>query len=142
MSALGKMPDDVKTLLDGSGLLPQLPVIVREKGEILNDLEARLAALAICVFIMPVLPVAPLAGAPFVFFERAEVRVRVIENRKLNATGLDAYEVAEGVCLALQGKNPGDILSAPLELSTFELNEDDKGVSLDCVFLAAFGIES
>ncbi|MFZ4774629.1 MAG: hypothetical protein ACOYM3_04655 [Terrimicrobiaceae bacterium] len=141
MSVLGKMQEDVKMLLEGSGLLPELPVIVRERGEILNDLEARLAALAICVYVMPVLPGDPLPGATFLFFSSAEVRVRVIENRKINSTGHDVYEVAEAVCLALQGKNPGDILSAPLEVTDFELNENAAGPSLDCIFHAAFGIE-
>lgn len=142
MSVLGKMPEDIKALLDSSPLLPQFPVIVRERGEILNNLEARLAALAICAYVMPVLPADPLDGAPFVFFQKAEVRIRVIENRKLNDTDLDAYQAAEGVCLALQGSNPGGILSAPLEVSNFELNEDANGISLDCIFLAAFGLES
>ena len=141
MSVLGQMPVDIKDLLDSSALLPQIPVIVRERGEILNDLEARLSALGICIYIMPVLPAAPLEGAPFVFFQRAEIRVRVIENRKLNATDLDAYQIAEAVCLALQGANPSGLLSAPLEVSNFELNEDEKGISLDCIFHAAFGLE-
>jgi len=142
MSTLGKMPEDIKALLEASGLLPSLPVIVRERGQILNDLEAILLGLAIGVYILPVLPSAPVEGAPFLFFQRAEVRVRIVENRKLNSTDVDAYQVAEAVCLALQGSNPGDVLSAPLEVSNFELNEDANGISLDCIFLAAFGIES
>ena len=141
MSTIGKMPEDVKALLAASPLLPQIPVIVRERGQVLNDLETVLAGLAIGVYVLPVLPVAPVEGAPFLFFQRAEVRVRVIENRKLNSTGSDAYEVAEAVCLALQGSNPGDILAAPLEVANFELNEDAVGISLDCIFHAAFGIE-
>jgi len=142
MSALGKMPEDVKNLLDGSAHISSVPVLVRRRGEILNDLEARINSLAICIFVMPVLPVSPLAGATFLFFERAEVRVRVCENRKINSTGVDVYEVVEGVCLALQGSNPGGVLSVPLEVSSFELLEDEKGVQLDCIFRAVFGIES
>jgi len=138
MSTLGKMPEDVKALIEASPIMPQIPVIVRERGQILNDLETVLAGLAIGVYVLPILPVAPIQGAPFIFFQRAEVRVRVIENRKLNATGVDAYQVAEAVCLALQGSNPGDILAAPLEVATFELNEDAQGISLDCIFHAAF----
>lgn len=141
MSMLKSMPEDIKAIIEASGLLPAFPIVVREVGEILNDLDARLSALAICAYIMPVLPGAPVEGSPTPFFQRAEIRVRAIENRKLNDTALDVYQVTEAVCLALQGSNPGDILSAPLELSAFELNEDEKSVALDCIFLAAFGLE-
>ncbi len=138
MSVLGKMADDLKALAEASTYLPQLPVVVRRKGEILNDLEARLRSFAICIFIMPVLPLVPHPGAPFVFFQQGEVRLRAIENRKLNKTDIDVYEIAEGICLTFQGVNPGDVLAAPLQLSNLELMEDAEGVALDCIFRAAF----
>jgi hypothetical protein len=143
MSVLGKLQEDVAALVKDSVRLPAgIDVITREKGEILNDLEARISKLSLGVFVMPVLPKAPLAGAPFVFFSAAEVRVRVIENRKLNASGHDAYDLAEMVTVALQGSNPGDALSAPLEASDFEINEDASGIALDCIFRAALGVEA
>lgn len=141
MSVLKSMPEDIRAIIIDSGLLPDFPIVVREMGEILNDLEARISSLKICAFVMPVLPAAPVEGAPTVFFQRSEIRVRAIENRKLNDTPLDVYQVAEAVCIALQASNPGDQLSAPLELSNLELTEDEKSVALDCIFLAAFGLD-
>ena len=67
---------------------------------------------------MPPLPKRALqAEQPFVFFDSAEVRVRIIEQPALNQTGADAYDLVDAVALALHWSNPGEMLAHPLMLA-------------------------
>jgi hypothetical protein len=51
---------------------------------------------------MPPLPTSALQGNPFVFFDRAEVRVRILEKPAVNKTAADAYDLLDDVAAALQ----------------------------------------
>ena len=92
-------------------------MIARREKELKSDVEAAAAQAGICVWVMPPLPTHALqAEQPFVFFDRAEIRVRIVEQPALNQTGADAYDLVDAVALALHWTNPGGILAHPLML--------------------------
>lgn len=130
-------------LSESAGWPETVRVIARREKDAANDIDAAVAAIGCAVYVMPPLPQRALQGAPFVFFERAEVRVRVIENPLLNESGSDGYELAEMIALALHNQNPGGLLAEPMGLAEtpVELAEDDGARVMDVVFGCAFQLD-
>jgi hypothetical protein len=140
MTSLSQIPNACKALLDAFQGLPSLEVLVRKSKEIENDISAVMDRIGVCIYVMPVLPRRVSEGADFIFFEEAEVRVRIIENTLVNDTGLDIYELMAQVALCLHGKNPGDLLADNLRLATTPIEgvEDPEAAVFDVLFTAAF----
>ena len=105
---------------------------------------------SLCVYVMPPLPTRAMQGVPFVFFEAAEIRVRVIEQPQTNATGADAYDLVDDIAAALhwqpreEGTQLGAILAHPLQLATrpTAMVEDPNTRIIDVIFEATYGFQS
>jgi hypothetical protein len=116
--------------------VPGIPVVRRREKEPINEIEAAIARASLCLYVMPPLPIRALQGAPFLFFDRYEVRVRIIENPASNEFPVDAYELVDYVALALHWSNPGGILAHPLQISTrpTEMVESPETRIIDVIF--------
>lgn len=100
------------------GFPPGLKIVGRREKEVANDIEAGLAKLGICLYVLPPIPMrATRTQNAIVFIESSELRVRIIEQPTLNLTGFDVWSSFEQVALALQGTNPGDLFNAPIGLA-------------------------
>ena len=89
-------------------------ILCRRPHELASEVAAAAAGAGLTLEVQPVLPLRALQGVPFVFFEAAEVRVRILETTALNETGADAYDLLDDVANALQGQ-PQRGLQAALE---------------------------
>lgn len=118
----------------------KLPLLARRQKEIVSDIEAAVASFGICIYVMPPFPTRAMQGVPFVFFEGAELRVRILEYPDLNTSGADGYELIDAVAIALHWMNPGGILAHPLELASrpVEMVEDKEKRVIDIIFNATF----
>jgi len=127
-----------------------VPIVGRRTKERGNDTDAAAAQrTGLAIFVMPVLPKGVNRGVPFLFFDRAELRVRIVETPALNGSGADAYDLMEDVMAALHWHLPAGH-AHPLEALDPELVE---GVGqsedailhgqltriIDCPFVAHFG---
>jgi hypothetical protein len=131
-------------------VLGTVPIVARMTKEKSNDVEAAMAQkTGLCLFVMPMLPRGVARGVPFLFFERAEVRIRIIEMPAMNGTGVDAYDLAEDVMGAIHWCWPAG-QAHPIEARDPEIVEgigvsEDKVLHgqltriIDCVFEAHFG---
>jgi hypothetical protein len=89
-------------ILQAPGVLSaDVPVMIRRKGERANDILAALAKKEICVYVLPVFPLSALQGSPTLFYDKAELRIRIQEQPKLNRTSVDAYDLVDEVANAL-----------------------------------------
>lgn len=130
-------------LLEAAGALRvQVPVLCRRENETSSDIDAAIAQQTLCVLLMPPFPTRAMQGVPFVFYEGAELRARIVEQPKLNSTGADAYDLADDVALALHWTNPGGVLAHPLELAhqPFKVVEDSGTRIIEVIFNAQFQI--
>lgn len=126
MSASADLQSAIAALLEVSGALPiSAPVIRRREKEMASDIDAGLAVqTGICLFVMPPVATSALQGVPFVFFDRYEVRVRIIELPQMNTAGADTYELIDAVALALhwqpksQGSPLAGMLAHPLQIAS------------------------
>lgn len=119
----------------------ECPVLARRDKELKNDIEAAVSKHGLCVWVMPPLPTHALqAEQPFVFFDGAEIRVRIMEETALNQTGTDVYDAAEAVAVALHWSNPGGILAHPLMLGArpVAVIEEKSGRTLEVIFEAQY----
>lgn len=117
------------------------PVIARREKEIGAEIEAAAARQqGLCVWVMPALPESAIDDFPFVFFNRSEVRVRIIEQRAVNSFGVDACQLAEDVAEGLHWRGVGDLLAGPLQAAPrlTEMVSDARWRIVDVIFHAAY----
>jgi len=134
-----------KTIADAlrahPGFPAKLDILARREKEIVSDIDAALAKLGICLYVMPPMPKrATRTYNGIIFFESTELRIRVIEQPQINGLQFDAWDALEQVIIALQGINPGGIFAAPLGLMQHPVeNVEDKTTRIfDVLFDAAF----
>lgn len=80
----------------------RVPIIGRRKGNITNDIEAAIAAIGACIYVMPGLPISFISSASPVA-DRYELRIRCIENKAINETLPDCEDLAEFVIRRVYG---------------------------------------
>lgn len=142
MTTTSQIPGAVlEALRAHAGFRAGVTFLERQEKTIENDIEAAIASgSGAAIFVMPVKLLEVQEGADFIFVKRAEVRVRVIVNPTLNETGMESAEIAAQARLALQGKNPGELLADALRLANPPVDEveDREAVVIDAIFTAAF----
>ncbi|GEM_PF-4940357 len=141
MNAISDLATGAVELLKTQGALrADVPILFRRPREKANEIAAAVAKQTLGIYVMPPFPTRAMQGVPFVFYEGAELRVRIIEQPALNSTGADAYDLCDDVALALHWKNPGGMLAHPLMLAPrpVELIEDPQTRILDVIFTAVF----
>jgi len=150
MSASADLQQAIASLLGQEGALRvTIPIVAQHSKELTAEIEAAAANHGLCVFVMPPLPVSALQGNPFVFFDRAEVRVRIIEQPALNTTGADAYDLIDDVANYLHWQPRGEdnpltpILAHPLQLAAHPCKaiEDPRNRIIDVIFEAVYGLQ-
>jgi hypothetical protein len=102
----------VDTLGLPGALCVDVPLIARRTKEIAAEIEAASANHGLCIYVMPPLPTSALTNVPMVFFDKAEIRVRIIETPAINNTGFDAYDLIDDVATALQWQPQNGIEAA------------------------------
>jgi hypothetical protein len=149
MSASADLQTAIHELLGLPGALRvAVPIVERRTKDLASDIEAAAASQGLCVLIMPPLPTGAEQGVPFVFFNRAEVRVRIMEQPAMNTTGADAYDLVDDVATALhwqpkaEGTALGAIVAHPLQLAEHpvEMVDDPQYRIIDVFFEAVFGL--
>jgi hypothetical protein len=104
MSASIDLQWAIEELLAAPGALRvAVPVVRRRTKEIAAEIEAAAANAGLCIQVMPPLPVRVTEGAACVFVEAAEIRVRIVEQPAMNATGADAYDLVDDVMRGCTG---------------------------------------
>lgn len=121
---------------------PGCPILRRRPKELQSDIEEAILRQTLGIYIQPPLGSRAMTNVPYLFFENYEVRIRVVEQPKLNDTGSDAYETAETVALLLQWTNPGGMLAVPMQIAgrPMEMIEDPKYRVIDVIFVAVLQI--
>ncbi len=104
MSASADLQLRVCDLLRRAGALRVVvPIVDRRTKELAKEIEANAANKGLCLWVMPPLPTRAMQGVPFVFFEGAEIRVRIVEQPAVSARfGADGYDLLDDVATALQ----------------------------------------
>lgn len=74
-----------------------VPVLQRLKGNVLNDITAKLNQLGICVFVFPPLPSRTNPNIQGPYIDEAEIVVQVLEKQILNQTSENAYTLTEAI---------------------------------------------
>jgi len=147
MSASADLQQAIAAVLGApDALRVAVPIVARRQKELGAEIEAAAANKGLCIYVMPPLPTRAMQGVSFVFFEAAEVRIRIIEQPPANSTGADAYDLVDDVATALhwQPKEAGSPLSAilghPLQLASrpTEMVEDPRTRIIDVIFDATF----
>jgi hypothetical protein len=80
----------------------RVPIIGRRKGTIANDIEAAIAELGACIFVMPGLPV-HFIGLQAPTCDRYELRIRAIEDPAINQNLPDVWELVELIIRRMHG---------------------------------------
>lgn len=141
MTTTSDIPNAILGLLKADNGLPsQLEIIERKEKDIDNDIDAALGRLNAVVFILPVKPLRITEGADFIFFESAEVRLRMIINPTTTDLAMESSELSAKLRLALHGKNPGDLLADNIRLANPPLEEveDPEVIIHDNIFLVSY----
>lgn len=141
MSASSDLQTAIEALLAADGALSvSVPIVKRRTKELGAEIEAAAANQGLCIYVMPPLPTRAMQDVPFVFFEGAEIRVRIIEQPARNATGADAYDLVDDVATALQGQLIDGILADYLRLAPrpAEAVEDQRFRIIDVIFNAVY----
>jgi len=150
MSASSDLQAAIVELLSQPGALRvAVPLVARRTKELAGEIEAAAANKGLCVFVMPPLPTSALQGNPFVFFDKAEIRVRIVEQPAMNQTGADAYDLVDDVANALHWQPRsedaalGAILAHPLQLASrpCEMIDDPQARIIEVVFEAIYGLQ-
>lgn len=115
-----------------NALRVNIPIVDRITGDMENDiLAAAEKQTGLVIYVMPVLPkrADSMQGGNVVFFDAAEVIVRIIELARGNNTGATAFDLVEDIITALHwhgipgdGSDLGKILAHPLELAPAPLD--------------------
>jgi hypothetical protein len=143
MSASADIQEAIAPLIE-AGLSVPIPVLRLRPKEIISDIEMAIASHGICIQILPPLPTKFMQGNSFIFFEGAEIRVRVWEYPQLNNTNLDGYEAVDEICLALHWamplKDSVAILAHPLQLAArpVEMADDPDKRIFEVIFEAQY----
>lgn len=151
-SASSDLQEQIAAVLQAEGSLRvAVPVLARVSKKLENEIQAAVNNQGLCISIMPINPTHVVEGAPFVFIDQAEVRVRIIEKVPINQTGADAWELRDDVMTALHWRprdetdTPalalGAILAHPLELKnppTQMMFESGQDRVIDVLFNAVF----
>ena len=113
--------------LRASALIPAaISIVARKPGEVANDIEASLSKQGICIYVMPPVPLsAERTYNNIIFIKHSSLRIRIIEQPKLNLTGCDVWDVFNLVTLALQGTNPNNLFAAPICLAEHPVDFTD-----------------
>lgn len=141
MSASATYQIGIAALLGAPGALRAAPVIVaRRPHERASEVE-RMAAIrsGLSVHVMQPLPRRATRGAPFVYFEQAEFRVRIIQLVAMQISDLDAHSLVDDVCDALHYQRvPG--FTQPLKLAhrVTEMVEDENARVIDVILNGAY----
>lgn len=119
-----------------------VPIVARRQKELAAEIEAAAANHGLCIYVMPPLPTRAMQGVPFVFFEAAEIRIRIIEQPPKNGTGADAYDLVDDVAAALHW-HMDPIFAHPLELAARPTDavEDPRTRIIDVIFNAIYGFK-
>src|SRR5260221_13135167 len=151
MSASADLQDAIIELLGQPGALRvNVPVVSQRTKELSKEIEAAAANKGLCIYVMPPLPTSALQGNPFVFFDKAEIRVRIVEQPAMNETGADAYDLVDDVANALhwqpkaEGTALGAILAHPLQLASrpAEMIADPQARIIEVIFEAVYGFQT
>lgn len=137
MSASAELQLAITTLLGTAGALRvAVPIVARRTKDLGAEIEAAAANKGLCLYVLPPLPQSAQDDVPFVFFDRADIRVRVIEKLAVNVSGASAFELLGDVALALHWQNPGGRLAHPLQLAgrCVEKIEDAQTRIVDVIF--------
>ncbi len=148
MSASASIQLAIAALLGGDGALRvPVPIVARREKELAAEIEAAAArGTGLCGYVVPVLPSSAVEDSPRVFFDRAEVRVRLVEEPGRNGTGVSAWQLADDVAAALQwqpraaGTPLAGLLSHPLHLAAnaVETVSDARLRLVDVIFTATY----
>lgn len=149
MSLSAQFQSALRDVLSTPGVLraPGLPIVARRTMEPAAEIEAAAAiAGGLCLFVLPPQPRKATYHAPFVFFEEAEFRLRVIETPNANPTGHNAYELLDDIILALHGAPQAagsplaPLLAHPMQLAPHpitRMKEPGRRI-VDALFTAAY----
>ncbi len=94
-----------------------LPIVPFKTRDMAMKVEGAAAARQLALYIQPPLPKRAAQSVPFVFWEKVEVRVTIIEQPEMNEMGADAYDLVDDVAAALQWQPFADKLAHPLTLA-------------------------
>ena len=143
MSASSDLQAAIEALLRAPGALSaNVPIVKRRTKEVGAEIEAATAKQGgLCIYVMPPLPTHANFD-PALFFDRAEIRVRIVEQPSLTGAGADAYDLADDVALALHWAAIPSILAHPLFIAErpMEIAEDPKYRIIDVIFTAVYGL--
>lgn len=143
MSASADLQQLIAARLGAAGCLRvEVPIVARRTKELGAEIEAAGANKGLCIYVMPPLPTRAMQDVPFVFFEAAEIRVRIIEQPGLNGAGADAYDLVDDIAAALHWHGFPEMLAHPLQLASrpTEMVEDPKYRIIDVIFEATYGL--
>jgi hypothetical protein len=120
-----------------------ITVLARRKGNIVSDIDAAVAELGACVYVLPGKPVKLNANLPGPVADAYELRVRSIENPALNETKPSAYELYEFALREITGMGLqiAGITSAiwPAENNGDE-QPDPERIIIDAIFYCSLGL--
>ncbi len=150
MSDIPELQDLIAAKLGQSGSLRvEVPILARMSGDYANDVNAAASNAGLVIFVMPEVPLSALQGVPFVFFDKAEVRVRIIEKVGLNPFEVTAYQLIRDIALALHWQPFPEMLSHPLYLAPKPVDWVEGRVTnevvttriVDVIFIAVYGMQ-
>ena len=102
MNATLDLAEIIASLLKAPGALRvDLPVLVRKKKDPANEIQSAIAQHQLCIFVLPPFPTSALQGLDLVFYDKAELRIRIIEQVKLNRLPATAYDLSDDIATAL-----------------------------------------
>lgn len=117
-----------------------VPIVEWKAKDLAKRIEAAKANHGLCIYVMPPLETQVKEGFENIFFEKSEVRVRIIEQTSVNLHGVDAYDLKDDVMVGLHWQWPA-MLKHPLYLARRPCEEvaDPKTRILDVIFNAVYG---
>lgn len=134
------------TLAAEGPLRAAVPIIAIVNQPYPDAIVSALGSHNIGIVILPPQMDRAMQGVPFVFFERATIRVRIVEQPALNDLGVTAFDLMEDIANALhwEPRTPtsplASILSHPLQIAEkpTELISDPTYRIIDVIFEATF----
>jgi hypothetical protein len=106
MSASSRIQLGLQAMLSAAGALrADVPVVARREKE--RTVEIQMAAAiqgGLAIAVLPPLPRSADSMARVVFFEDAEIRVRIIETPNKNVFGVSAYDLVDDIMRALHNR--------------------------------------
>lgn len=111
--------------------------------ELKDQIAQAVANRGLCINVLPPLPQSATQGTAFVFFKRAEVRVRIIEKPAISRRyGCDVFDLIDDVATALNWRH-FPMLAHPLQIAPRPVEIFGEAVedrAFDVVFHATYGI--